>query len=134
MRNKMTDDYYIGVKVGMDLAWDVARKIFSMDGEVRETLLHNCFFKDIIENISASEAIEKVRQYEQEQEEFKVGDEVNGKGGKGIITRISDNGDHFNVMWENGSTGCYMKEDFKKTGRHFSEIAEILKKMQEEKE
>ena len=62
-----------------------------------------------------------------------MGNEVNGKGGRGTITKISDDGDHFNVMWENGSTGYYMREDFKKTGRHFSEIAEVLRKMQEEK-
>ena len=29
---------------GLKDAWDAVRKIFSMDGEVRETLLHNCFF------------------------------------------------------------------------------------------
>ena len=115
---------------GLNDAWDVARKIFSMDGEVRETLLHNCFFKDIIENISASEAVKKIRQYEK-QEEIKVGNEVDGEGGRGIITKISNDGDHFNIMWENGSTGYYMIEDFKKTGRHFPEIAEVLKKMQE---
>ena len=82
----------------------------------------------------AQEAIEKIRQYEQKQEKIKAGNEVNGKGGRGVITKISDDGDHFNVMWENGSTGYYMIEDFKKTGRHFSEIAEVLRKMQEEKE
>ena len=116
---------------GLAEAWDAVRKIFSMDGEVRETLLHNCFFKDVIENISAFEAVEKIRLYE-EQEEIKVGNEVNGKGGRGIITKISDDGDHFNVMWENGSTGYYMREDFKKTGRYFPEIAEVLKKMKGE--
>lgn len=118
---------------GLNDAWEAARKIFSMDGEVRETLLHNCFFKDIIENISASEAVKKIRQYEK-QEEIKVGNEVDGKGGRGTITKISNDGDHFNVMWENGSTGYYMIEDFKKTGRHFPEIAEVLRKMNEVRE
>lgn len=140
MRNKMTDDYYIGVKVGVDLAWDAAKKIVLstedgglFDYDVRKSVF-GCGNYMALKKYSASEAVEKIRQYEQEQEKIKIGDEVKGKSSKGIITKISDNGNHFNVMWENGSIGCYMMEDFKKTGRHFPEIAEVLKKMQEEKE
>lgn len=140
MRNKMTDDYYIGVKVGMDLAWETARKIAcprthgGFGAEINNVIFGVFDDAYILAEFSAPEAIEKIRKYEQEQDEIKVGNEVNGKGGRGIITKISNDDDHFNIMWENGSTGYYMIEDFKKTGKHFPEIAEVLRKMQEEKE
>ena len=124
---------------GLYNAWDVARKIMlsEADGGIQWKLKEQWFGKftiyDIFKDVPAMDVIEKIRQYGREQEEIKVGNEVNGKGGRGTITKISDDGDHFNVMWENGSTGYYMREDFKKTGRHFSEIAEVLRKMQEEK-
>ncbi len=130
-----------GYQKGLNDAWDTARKILlsKKDGGLLEYDERKAVFGYgnyflVLKKCSASEAIEKIRQYEQEQEKIKVGNEVDGKCGRGIITKISDDGDHFNVMWENGSTGYYMREDFKKTGRHFSEIAEVLRKMQEERE
>ena len=118
---------------GLNDAWDAARKIFSMDGEVRETLLHNCFFKDIIENISASEAIEKIRQHEQEQKDFKVGDEViSDEDIKGVTVDMDDYLLH--VLDENGVIQAWPREDAVKTGRYFPEIAEMLRKMREKKE
>ena len=126
-----------GYQEGLYDAWDAARKIVLSreDGglfeyEARKSVF-GCGNYMALKDYSASEAIEKIRQYGQEQKKIKVGDEVDGKGGRGIITKISDDGDHFNVMWENGSTGYYMIEDFKKTGRNFHEIAEVIKKMQE---
>ena len=123
---------------GLEDAWEAARKIVlsredggMFDYEGRKSVF-GCGNYMALKKLLAQEAIEKIRQYEQEK--IKVGNEVNGKGGRGTITKISDDGDHFNVMWENGSTGYYMIEDFKKTGRNFPEIAEVLKKMQEEKE
>lgn len=119
---------------GLNDAWEAARKIAHLalwyDYRTETGKLNVCA-RDVLDYFSASEAIEKIRQYEREQEEIKVGNEVNGKGGRGTITKISDDGDHFNVMWENGSTGYYMIGDFKKTGRNFPEIIEVLRKMQE---
>ena len=130
--------YSDGYQRGLKDAWEAARKIplnvneGGLSANALTTIFGNKSIIQIFKEFSASEVVEKIRQYEQEQEEFKLWDEVDGKGGRGIITKISDDGDHFNVMWENGSTGYYMREDFKKTGRHFPEIAEVLRKMQEE--
>lgn len=121
-----------GIKDGMCEAWDAARKIVHLQWDGAWAGVDEV--EKWFDTYTASEAIEKIRQHEQEQDEIKVGNEVDSKGCRGIITKISYDGDHFNVMWENGSTGYYMIEDFKKTGRHFPKIAEILKKMQEEKE
>ena len=119
---------------GLNDAWEAAKKISIMDSPTRDEIFGLVITSNIIDENSAPEAIEKIRKYEQEQDEIKVGNEMNGKGGRGIITKISNDGDHFNIMWENGSTGYYMIEDFKKTGRHFPEIAEVLRKMQEVRE
>lgn len=125
---------------GLEDAWDAARKIIHMPEADLLNLFTECYSAvctsvQVFLKYDASEAIEKIRQYEQEKEQqIQIGDEVNGKGGRGIITKISDDGNHFNVMWENGLTGCYRTENFKKTGRNFPEIAEVLRKMQEEKE
>ena len=91
--------------------------------------LSNCFFKDVLENISASEAIEKIRQYEQEKEEIQVGDEVISPNGKGVVTEITDI--YVRIMYAKGSGQVVKSEDLTKTGRHFPEIAEVLQKMKE---
>lgn len=40
------------------------------------------------------------------------------------------NEDRFpNVVWEDGATGCHYKKDLFRTGRHFDEVEELLKKM-----
>lgn len=78
-----------------------------------------------------------VKEYEekqkQKQDEIHVGDYVEYKGRYGFVTRIdtNDNG-AVNVVWSDGCTGYYSRSDVKKmTGRHFPEIAEVLKKMKE---
>ena len=143
-KNKDTKDfadmYDSGYNEGLKDAWEAARKIplnvneGGLSANALTTIFGNKSIIQIFKEFSASEVVEKIRQYEQEQEEFKLWDEVDGKGGRGIITKISDDSDHFNVMWENGSTGYYMIGDFKKTGRNFPEIAEVLRKMQEVRE
>ena len=131
------DAYQRGYEARLNDAWEAARKIFSMDGEVRETLLHNCFFKDIIENISASEAIERIRQYEQEKEEqIQVGDEVENTqtGVRFIVTHmwVNNHGEK-GVSGFNRDCSAFSTtiELIRKTGRHFPEIAEVFAKMKE---
>lgn len=115
---------------GLEVAWDAARKIVHLQWDGAWAGVDEV--EKWFDTYTASEAIEKIRQHEQEQGKIKVWDEVSRNGDKGIITKIGDDGYHFNVMWENGSTGYYMIKDFKKTGRHYPEIAEVLRKMQEE--
>ena len=123
---------------GVNDMYAATRKIClnTEDGALSIDTLSSIFGKAstyaMIRDYQPMEIISKLREYEQEQEKIKVGNEVNGKGGRGIITKIGDDGAHFNVMWENGSTGYYMIEDFKKTGRHFPEIADVLRKMKGE--
>ena len=85
---------------------------------------------------SAKGAIEKIREYEEEQQkkavEIKIGDEVTDNDGwKGVVTWISPDGEYLVVTLQDGSALRWKKEHFKKTGRHFPEIEEVLKQMQE---
>lgn len=85
---------------------------------------------------SVKEAIEKIREYEEEQKkaaEIKIGDEVtDDEGWNGVVTFISPEGKYLVVTLQDGNALRWKKESFKKTGRHFPEIAEVLKQMQED--
>ena len=87
----------------------------------------------LFEKYSASEAIEKIRQYEQEQEEqIQVGDEVNAPFGKAIVVNIDSVAEKIWLVYADGHGGFeYFKDAPTKTGRHFTEIAEVLAKMKE---
>lgn len=126
---------------GLNDAWDAARKIVTMPDRdfINSDILDLDPGESIFIKYTASEAIEKIRQYEQEQKEIKVGDEVENTqtGVKFIVTH----------MWENNrgeqgvsgfNYGCSafstVLDLVRKTGRHFPEIAAVLEKMRGEQE
>lgn len=88
----------------------------------------------VVRKHPAMEIIEKIRQYEQGKEEIKVGDEVEFDDGDTAIWMCDNpNEDAAYLMFSDGSCGSHEnREIVRKTGRHFSEIAEVLKKMREE--
>lgn len=96
---------------GLSDAWDAARKIAN--------------------EFSASEAIEKIRQYE-EQEEIKVGIEVEARAGKAVIIEVLREGKTVRYMYPDASTGVNDLCNLTLTGRYFPEIAEVFKKMKGE--
>ena len=119
-----------GYQKGLNDAWDAARKICDMKWTKRNEVFGIDVYADIIA-LPVSECIEKIRQYEQEKEEIKVGDEVKSieRGWTAVVVRIS-NDDSLILMDSNGAIAdAYNKTMFVKTGRHFSEIAEVLTKM-----
>ena len=127
---------------GLNEAWECAKKIEAPTAEGglsgRELAL---IFKDgatlykAFKNYSAREAVTRIKEYEEEQKkaaEIKIGDEVTDNDGwNGVVTCISPDGEYLVVTLQDGSTLRWEKEHFKKTGRHFPEIAEVLKQMQE---
>lgn len=131
--------YRLGYDNGLNDAWDAARKIVLSreDGglfnyEERKAVF-GCGNYMALKKFLAQEAIEKIRQYEQKQEKIKVGDEViNDEDIKGVTVDIDDYLLH--VLDENGVIQAWPREDVVKTGRYFPEIAEVLRKMREEKE
>ena len=186
---------------GLDDAWDAARKICvsepngGLSHDELVSIFGTCSFNKISKYNAASEAIAKIRQYEEqkkaEEAELKVGTRVrttkedfNGVklfpvGTVGVIDsgklqyKISANGDYWyytrdmfevidngeiivgdevidltfpepekaivikiydekiSVVWDDGSVGTLDAKDFKKTGRTFPQIPEVLKQLKE---
>lgn len=132
------------IEQGMNMAWECILKIVGRDtncGCLSQSQLYEIFgeidYRNIVLHNSAAEAIERIREYEEkkkqkEDKEIRVGDEVQSLGEiTGIVTYISET-EGFNILWKDGSVGKRKNiSDYKKTGRTFSGIAEILKKMKE---
>lgn len=128
------------VEQGRNEAWEAARKITLsiIDGGLDMEELTEIFgvntFSHMFKNNTASEAISKIKAYEEkkQEEEICVGDEVELNEVKVIVTKT--NGKYFNGAECNGRvySGLELRL-WKKTGRTFPEIAEVLKKMQEDK-
>ena len=120
---------------GLSDAWEAARKICT-NWVLPDSVLSKIFgmdktIDDIMKESTASEAIEKIRQYEQEKEEIHLWDEViNGRNFKGTVFNIEDNG-MLTIFGQDGTWTMSHARYWKKTGRHFHEIAEVLQKMKE---
>lgn len=115
------------------------------DGGLDAAAYHEIFgygksFCAVLKTFSASEAIEKIRQHEKEQEEIKVWDEVQHKSCNGIkIIVLNKEGDAITgIAIEDVPYACKVGEmyinrdvkDWEKTGKHY-EIAEVLRKLRE---
>ena len=119
-----------GYQKGLNDAWEAARTLWNTPN--RKEVFGHITFNTTLTTLTAQETIEKIRQYEQEnEEEIQVGDEVKSieRGWTAVVVRIS-NDDSLILMDSNGAIAdAYNKTMFVKTGRHFSEIAEVLTKM-----
>lgn len=129
---------------GLKDAWEAARKICT-NWVLPDSVLSEIFgmgktIDDIMKENTASEVIAKIRAYEQEKdEEIRVGDEVVGTytGEEEtepfvIIRKIPETHPtyYFGIYSKSGEF-CQGGLELKKTGRHFPEIAEVLRKMKE---
>lgn len=128
---------------GLKDAWECARKIEAptkeggVSGhELAQMFKEGAVLYKIFVNYSAREAITRIKEYEEEQgkaAEIKIGDEVtDDEGWKGVVTFINPDGKYLVVALQDGNAIRWKKESFKKTGRYFPQIAEVLKQMQEE--
>lgn len=116
---------------GLSDAWEAARFIADMPYGEEEKAFGSGGWAFIVKH-TASEAIEKIRQYEQDKEEIQVGDEVNAPFGKAIVVNIDSVAEKIWLLYADGHGGFeYFKDAPTKTGRHFPEIAEVLQKMKE---
>jgi len=88
---------------------------------------------DLDDYLTYQEAKAKYDAWKAEREKIRVGDEVTATNGtwKGIVMNIDDT-DDLTIMDSSGqSCNGYKKKYFRKTGRHFNEVAELLKKMRD---
>lgn len=124
---------------GLNEAWEAARTV--VDCKVPYDfweLSSGQSMLAVLRHYSAKGAIEKIREYEEEQKkavEIKIGDEVtDDKEWEGVVTWISPLGEYLVIILKDGTALHWDKKDFKKTGRHFPQIEEVLKQMQEGEE
>lgn len=133
-----------GIKDGKCEAWEAARKIIHMpEGDLlnifTECYSAVCTALQVILKYNASEAIEKLKTYEQEQEEIKVGDEVIPRETEYdtmIVTRLwKDDYDSncIDAIGFDGRISSFLVSRVSKTGKHY-EIAEVLAKMRGEQD
>lgn len=120
--------------------WKCAGKIAYMYSEERKKVFGENLIQNIYDIYSASEAIEKIRQYEQEQDaEIKVGDEVTPREteyDEMIVTRLwkdDYDSDCIDAIGFDGRIGSFLVSRVSKTGKHY-EIAEVLEKMRGEQD
>lgn len=117
---------------GLNESWEAVKKIMCIVGSgltlvERGEIFGETFASTILENYTAAEAIAKLEEYENR---IKVGDEVvDDIGKKSVVVRVS--GTVITIIEGDGTASRWEKEGFKKTGRHFPQIAEVLKQMQE---
>ena len=124
---------------GLADAWEAARKICTNwvlpDSVLSEIFGMDKTIDDIMKESTAPEAIEKIRQYEQENL-FCVGDEFENESGKRFVIIKMDGTEIDRYIDEEGKTYCMIAKYkvIRKTGRHFPEIAAVLEKMQGEQD
>lgn len=140
---KTEDDRQSSYELGLNMAWEAARKILNAcnsANKVLDEVFGTPLVLEIINTCPPSEAIEKLRAYEEQKkqdEEIKVGDEVrwiiNPKY-IGLVTYVDYLNNMIWIMGHDGRhfIGCSNEiEKYERTGRHFSDMDELIKKMQE---
>lgn len=123
------DAYQRGYEQGLSDAWEAERKVVALSTVDRRKVFGSEYMYSILEKHTASEAIEKLKAYEQEQNEIQVGDEVITDSGKAVVMGVGPV--HFEYVYADGSSGYDEVKNVKKTGRHFPEIVSVLQKMKE---
>ncbi len=133
---------------GLSDAWEAARKVShcALWSDYRkETGLSSVCAQDVLDHYSASEAIEKLKAYEQEKEaEIKVGDVVRVKNAPEVeiwVTKISDedSGLLSGIALKKVGGTCNMGDtyanrniyNFEHTGKHY-DLPTVLEKMRGE--
>lgn len=91
--------------------------------------------EDVVK-FSPIEAVGRLKAYEEKayEEKITIGDEVNAPGFHVPVVVVASYDDSVKVMNSFGDTGVHPKINVTKTGRHFPELSELFKAMQEGKE
>ena len=117
-----------------DEVWEFAKKLISMSGnEVSDMIGYTTNFGEVMYNMTYQEAKARYEEWKQK-EEIEVGDELkDDENIRAVVLDILDaDYESYEVITENGIVDEWQKGIVVKTGRHFSDIEELLKKMREE--
>ena len=130
-----------GYEEGLKDAWEAAKWIFNASVD---DMMQTFGGVSLWVHYTASEAISRIKEYEEKQkavdkiqvgDEIKIGDDNEEKGYfRAVVTDI----DADKALWVIDEFGANIiiesNRAKEKTGRHFSQIEEVLKQMQEDKE
>lgn len=127
---------------GRNEAWEVSKKILTMGSKKQNEIFGDYMDLNVIESVSASEAIQKIHEYEEkkkqeEDDKIKVGDEVyliDSNHPRVVTCIFCENGDYEKAVQitESGRWVVDKISELHKTGRHFDAIEEVLNQMQED--
>ena len=118
---------------GQNEAWELARKIVLTNGYSDDDLyeiFNCCGLHKVLKDFTYQEAATKVEEWEKAKEEIKDGDVLEGiydNNIKCIVTSLC----HYNMaylVFDDGTTGVYDLDNFKKTGKHI-DIDSFLKQI-----
>jgi len=122
-------------------AWEFAQSIFYPEemGGIPDENFKKCFYgksaEAVLKDMSYQEAKAKYEAWKTEKEsKIEVGDEVMHKITKsiGIATWVDPEANYVHIVWSDGSTENRKMDSLEKTGRHFNQVADMLKEMKEE--
>ena len=128
-----TDEAY---NKGLNDAWNLAKKIVLPEHKGGYTtdefidIFGKNTYMSAMSDFTPQEALVKVKAYEKEHDEIKVGDVVRSKGCsvEGIVTKVYEI--KIYRLFKDGSCDSIStkaKEDLVKTGRHFDSIDEFMR-------
>lgn len=132
---KANADYNSDYEDGLRDAWECAKIIANLNAGEQFARFGMCFTAKILDKFSASEAKNRIVEYEAKQAEIKIGDEVKiDNDSIGVVTSIWDDrvSGVITVGGEEGKQGYVFnlidKSRYVKTGRHY-DIESILEQL-----
>lgn len=126
-----------------DEVWKLADNIHGMSIQDKMSCFGFSLTSAVTSNLSCQEAKAKYESWLKQKDEIHVGDEVtfemafgNGLDNnmKAVALDQATKGEEWCVLTENGCIETHDEEDLYKTGRHFDEVEELLKKMRGEQD
>lgn len=115
---------------GAEKAWELAKKISIMPDEAKKEVWGTDKYNTINLGYSYAEAAKRYEAWQKKvaDDEIKVGDEVRCGNIHGIVLQVTEKS--ITVINTNGYVAITDdKREWGKTGRHFPEVAELLKKI-----
>lgn len=117
-----------------DEVWELTEKVYMMGTKERELCFGFTSPTEVMANLFYQEAKDKFEAWLKQKDEIHYGDEIISVDDdvKAVMLDCADY-ESIYVMTENGCVERWKDLDgVKKTGRHFPEVAELLKKMRED--
>lgn len=116
---------------GLSDAWECIKKIQDTSVKVRVEIFGDWATPSIMQKHTASEAIAKIKAYEEDQKQIRVGDEVKAWYGNAIVTRVDEKAKTANFFFKTGESGCDYFRNIERTGRHFDAVETLLEILRE---